>query len=237
MVVRPALEEALQVGADAGLELRVHGHRLQRGRVGERRRRPLRRGGAIAAGVRVQPQLAPAELHLVGDRLDMLQVRAQHARPVMSTHTQHQALAAAAAVARRPGVGPREAGAEERVVRRVPRPELQREVVGLARRRQHARRVRVLQRRQRRHVRRRLPEQRILHPLAAAAAEPRHLVVLVRLRPLVRPPPHPPHRVRHRLVRQHHPQRHHRQRRVRYQPHHAASAAAAALPRRHRPPL
>ena len=43
VVVRAALEEGLEVGAHAGLEVRVHGHRVERGRVGEGRGRPARR--------------------------------------------------------------------------------------------------------------------------------------------------------------------------------------------------
>ncbi|KAB8089877.1 hypothetical protein EE612_014907 [Oryza sativa] len=203
VVVGAALEEVLEVGADASLEVGVHGHRVKRRRVGERRRRPPRRPGApVHAGVGEQPQLASPELHLIGNGLDVLQVGPQHARPVMAAHAQNQHVAP---------VCPREARAEEGVARGVAWPKLQGEAaVGPRRGRQHGGGVGVLERRQRRHVLRRLAEQRVLGA-AAVAREEWHLVVLVRLRPLVGPPPQPPHRVQRRLVRQRHPQRHHGQ--------------------------
>jgi hypothetical protein len=73
MVVGAALEEALEVGADAGLEVRVHGHGIQRGRVGEGRRRPARRAcGRVHAGVGEEAHLAAALLHLLGHGLHVL---------------------------------------------------------------------------------------------------------------------------------------------------------------------
>nr|BAJ90463.1 predicted protein [Hordeum vulgare subsp. vulgare] len=141
----------------------------------------------------------------------------------MAAHAEDQAL---------PAVGPREARAKEGVVRGVARAELEREVVALAGGGEHAGGVRVLERRQRRHVRRRLAEERVLGPFAGEA---RHLVVLVRLRPLVRPPPQPARRVRRRLVGQHRPHRRHGQGRVRHE--HDRRPAAAAVQRHRAAPL
>nr|CAB3502390.1 unnamed protein product [Digitaria exilis] len=107
VVVGAALEEGLEVGADAGLELGVHRHGVERGRVGEGRGRPPRRRRAAAGGgVGVQPQLPSARLHLVGDGLDVLQVGSQHAGAVVAADAEDEAVGA--------GVGPREARAEER---------------------------------------------------------------------------------------------------------------------------
>ena len=86
---------------------------------------------------------------------------------VVAAHAQYEAAAVR-------GVGPRDARAQERVPRGVAGPQLQREVVALGRRQQHAGGVRVLEQRQRRHVRRRLPEQRVLRA-AAVPGEARHL--------------------------------------------------------------
>jgi len=124
----------------------------------------------------------------------------------VAAHPQHQALGSAARA------GPRQARTEERVPRGVARAELQGEpAVGPGRRGHHARGVRVLQRRQRRHVSGGLAEQRVLGAVAPSPGEARHLVVLVRLRPLVGAPPQAAQRVERRLVGQQQPQRRERE--------------------------